>query len=236
MTADVPFYVERARSADGPLVELAVGNGRVAVPVALATGRPVIGIDSSPAMLDQARTRAREAAWSLTCARATRATSHLTSRRRLSTARSARSCTCRPGLTGVAPSNASPPRCGRGEGSQERLCLRPQDRRPPGRTAPGRAHPPHDSVFRRGQPDRYHARRRCQELALVGHEERVAWAPRRRRPAAGGALRRLRRRAVRRGQPGVRLRRAPVSRRLVTGALQARHCRRGRHGPAPAET
>jgi SAM-dependent methyltransferase len=55
MTEDVPFYVRLAREADGPLVELAVGNGRVAVPVALATGREVIGIDSSPSMLEQAR-------------------------------------------------------------------------------------------------------------------------------------------------------------------------------------
>jgi len=55
MTDDIPFYVELARAANGPLVELAVGSGRVAIPVAQATGRTVIGIDSSPAMLDQAR-------------------------------------------------------------------------------------------------------------------------------------------------------------------------------------
>jgi ubiquinone/menaquinone biosynthesis C-methylase UbiE len=61
MTEDVAFYVELARGTDGPLVELAVGNGRVAIPVAQATERPVIGIDSSPAMLAQARTRAAEA-------------------------------------------------------------------------------------------------------------------------------------------------------------------------------
>jgi hypothetical protein len=30
MTADVAFYVELARKADGPLVELAIGSGRVA--------------------------------------------------------------------------------------------------------------------------------------------------------------------------------------------------------------
>jgi ubiquinone/menaquinone biosynthesis C-methylase UbiE len=60
MTADIPFYVGLAREADGPLVELAVGNGRVAVPVAQATGRRVIGIDASPAMLVQARTGAAE--------------------------------------------------------------------------------------------------------------------------------------------------------------------------------
>jgi SAM-dependent methyltransferase len=64
MTADVAFYVEvarKTREADGPVVELAVGNGRVAIPVALAIGRPVIGIDSSPALLAQARVRAAEA-------------------------------------------------------------------------------------------------------------------------------------------------------------------------------
>ena len=61
MTADVPFYVELARAADGPLVELAIGNGRVAIPVAQATGQRVIGIDSSPAMLREARARAAAA-------------------------------------------------------------------------------------------------------------------------------------------------------------------------------
>jgi SAM-dependent methyltransferase len=61
MTADIGFYVGLAREARGPLVELAVGSGRVAVPVAAATGRPVIGIDSSPGMLEQARARASEA-------------------------------------------------------------------------------------------------------------------------------------------------------------------------------
>ena len=60
MTEDVAFYVGLARDADGPLVELAVGNGRVAIPVAQATGRTVIGVDTSPAMLEQARTRAAE--------------------------------------------------------------------------------------------------------------------------------------------------------------------------------
>jgi ubiquinone/menaquinone biosynthesis C-methylase UbiE len=61
MTEDVAFYVDLPWKADGPLVELAVGNGRIAIPVAQATGRTVIGIDSSPAMLAQARTRASEA-------------------------------------------------------------------------------------------------------------------------------------------------------------------------------
>ena len=61
MTEDVAFYVELACEAEGPLVELAIGNGRVAIPVAQATGRSVVGIDSSPAMLEQARARAAEA-------------------------------------------------------------------------------------------------------------------------------------------------------------------------------
>jgi SAM-dependent methyltransferase len=61
MTEDVPYYVQLARASEGPLVELAVGTARVAIPVAQATGRPVIGIDSSPAMLARARERAAAA-------------------------------------------------------------------------------------------------------------------------------------------------------------------------------
>jgi SAM-dependent methyltransferase len=61
MTADIAFYIELAREADGLLVELAVGNGRVAVPVAKATGRRVLGIDTSPGMLAQARANAAAA-------------------------------------------------------------------------------------------------------------------------------------------------------------------------------
>jgi SAM-dependent methyltransferase len=58
MTEDVPFYVELARDAKRePIVELAVGRGRVAIPIARETGKRVLGIDSSPAMLDTARER-----------------------------------------------------------------------------------------------------------------------------------------------------------------------------------
>jgi SAM-dependent methyltransferase len=63
--ADIAFYVGLARQAEGPIVELAIGNGRVAIPVAQATGRPVIGIDASPAMLALARAGAAEAAVAL---------------------------------------------------------------------------------------------------------------------------------------------------------------------------
>jgi SAM-dependent methyltransferase len=58
MTEDVAHYVSLAKEADGPVVELAVGSGRVAIEVVRETGRPLLGIDSSPAMLEIARERA----------------------------------------------------------------------------------------------------------------------------------------------------------------------------------
>lgn len=58
VTEDVPFYVEEARTAaPGPVVELGVGTGRIAVPVA-CEGIRVIGVDSSPVMLAVCRRRA----------------------------------------------------------------------------------------------------------------------------------------------------------------------------------
>ncbi len=57
---DVGFYVEEALAAGGPLVELGVGTGRIAVPVALA-GVRVIGVDSSPGMLEVCRRHAEAA-------------------------------------------------------------------------------------------------------------------------------------------------------------------------------
>ena len=57
MTADVDWYLELAREAGEPIVELAVGTGRVAAAIACETGKRVIGIDSSPAMLAVARER-----------------------------------------------------------------------------------------------------------------------------------------------------------------------------------
>ena len=61
MTEDVDFYVSLAAEATGPIVELAVGNGRVAVPIVERTGNRLIGIDLSPAMLEGARARAAAA-------------------------------------------------------------------------------------------------------------------------------------------------------------------------------
>jgi SAM-dependent methyltransferase len=57
VTEDVSFYVEEAKRAGSPVVELAVGTGRIAIPTA-AAGISVIGIDSSPGMLDVCRERA----------------------------------------------------------------------------------------------------------------------------------------------------------------------------------
>jgi SAM-dependent methyltransferase len=54
---DVGFYVDEARHASPPVVELGVGTGRVAIPVA-AEGIPVIGVDSSAGMLAVCRQRA----------------------------------------------------------------------------------------------------------------------------------------------------------------------------------
>ena len=57
VTEDVDFYVAEARKARSPVVELGIGTGRIAIPVALA-GVPVIGVDSSAGMLDVCRRRA----------------------------------------------------------------------------------------------------------------------------------------------------------------------------------
>jgi SAM-dependent methyltransferase len=57
MTEDVAHYVSLAREADGPIVELMVGSGRVAIEVVRQTAKPLLGIDSSPAMLEIARER-----------------------------------------------------------------------------------------------------------------------------------------------------------------------------------
>lgn len=57
---DVDLYRALAARADGPIVELAVGTGRIAIPLA-ADGHRVTGIDLDAAMLARARDRARAA-------------------------------------------------------------------------------------------------------------------------------------------------------------------------------
>src|SRR5947207_14338820 len=54
---DVSFYLEEARRSGGPVVELGVGTGRIAVPLA-ADGIRVIGVDSARGMLDVCARRA----------------------------------------------------------------------------------------------------------------------------------------------------------------------------------
>ena len=57
---DLDLYLALADRADGAILELAAGTGRLAVPLAEA-GHPVTAVDLDPAMLDRARTR-RDAA------------------------------------------------------------------------------------------------------------------------------------------------------------------------------
>jgi SAM-dependent methyltransferase len=57
---DISFYVEEALASAGPVVELGVGTGRIAIPIAMA-GVQVIGVDSSEGMLAVCAERGRQA-------------------------------------------------------------------------------------------------------------------------------------------------------------------------------
>jgi len=57
---DVPFYVDEAVKSGGPVLELACGTGRVAIPIAQA-GIEVVGLDHSPRMLEVAKGKAAAA-------------------------------------------------------------------------------------------------------------------------------------------------------------------------------
>jgi SAM-dependent methyltransferase len=57
---DIAFYVDEAVESGGPVVELGVGTGRIAIPTA-AAGVHVIGVDSSKGMLDVCAEQARRA-------------------------------------------------------------------------------------------------------------------------------------------------------------------------------
>jgi SAM-dependent methyltransferase len=54
---DIELYRALARRTGGPVLELAVGSGRIAVPLA-EDGHDVVGVDLDPAMLERARARA----------------------------------------------------------------------------------------------------------------------------------------------------------------------------------
>ena len=206
MTEDVPFYVELAREAEGPVVELAVGNGRVAVPVALETGRRVIGVDLSAAMLAQAKVRAEQTGAELELHEGDmrdfeldepaalvycpfRALLHLPTwhdKRRVFERVAA---SLQPG----------------GRFAWNVFCFNHHiAARLDGTMQRGPA-PPHAPLRAGRQPRRHRARRRRRDLALVGDEVRVGRPDRRRRPRGGGALRLVRQAAVRRREPGVRV-------------------------------
>jgi SAM-dependent methyltransferase len=57
---DLDLYLALADRAGGPILELAVGTGRLAIPLAEA-GHDVTGVDLDRAMLDRARVRAERA-------------------------------------------------------------------------------------------------------------------------------------------------------------------------------
>ena len=58
---DLDLYLAMADRVDGPILELAAGSGRLAIPLAEA-GHRVTAVDLDPAMLDRARRRARDLA------------------------------------------------------------------------------------------------------------------------------------------------------------------------------
>jgi ubiquinone/menaquinone biosynthesis C-methylase UbiE len=59
VTRDIPFWIEQARRYGDPVLELACGTGRVALPLA-KEGFRVTGIDISDSMLAQARRKASQ--------------------------------------------------------------------------------------------------------------------------------------------------------------------------------
>ncbi|MDP3719996.1 MAG: class I SAM-dependent methyltransferase [Acidobacteriota bacterium] len=58
--ANLAFYVDAYLNETGPVVELGVGDGRIAV-AAASRGQSVIGVDLSAAMLERCRVRAQDA-------------------------------------------------------------------------------------------------------------------------------------------------------------------------------
>ena len=226
MTADIAFYVGLARQAAGPLVELAVGNGRVAIPVAQATGQRVIGIDSSPAMLSQARARAAAAGVQLDL--------YERDMRDLALNEPAALVYCPFRALLHLPTWADRRR------TFERVAASLQ---PGGRFAWNAfAFDHHIAARLDGQhqqepvphTNNYAAGDNridiilddgATSFAVVGHQERMARTARCRRPGGGGALRRLRRGTVRRRQPGVRVHRPPS---MINDQIAARSALRSR--------
>jgi len=59
-TRDIEFWCALARSTAGPVLELAAGTGRLALPIA-ESGREVVGLDVAPSMVAQAQRKRRPA-------------------------------------------------------------------------------------------------------------------------------------------------------------------------------
>ncbi len=55
---DIPFYVKMAETYGGPILELACGTGRIAIPLA-QKGFQVVGLDAVPSMLEQAKKKSQ---------------------------------------------------------------------------------------------------------------------------------------------------------------------------------
>ncbi|MCD6329120.1 MAG: class I SAM-dependent methyltransferase, partial [Candidatus Cloacimonetes bacterium] len=51
---DIPFYISQAQKADGPILELACGTGRITIPIA-RQDFDITGLDISEGMLKVAR-------------------------------------------------------------------------------------------------------------------------------------------------------------------------------------
>lgn len=65
-SADLPLWRELARQADGPVLDLGAGTGRVALDLARA-GYAVTALDTAPALLDELARRAADDGLEVTC-------------------------------------------------------------------------------------------------------------------------------------------------------------------------
>ncbi len=69
VTFDVPFFLEEAKAASGPVLELMAGTGRVSLPL-IEAGVPLTCVDASGAMLSRLRGKLQERGLSATVVQA----------------------------------------------------------------------------------------------------------------------------------------------------------------------
>ena len=55
-TADIPFFVDLARQAESPILEVGAGTGRITIPIA-ELGKRVVALDISESMLSRAKAK-----------------------------------------------------------------------------------------------------------------------------------------------------------------------------------